>query len=44
MFLLDVLRNDFGEVDEVMFRGVESPCELIFSILVIEKNDLVEAA
>jgi hypothetical protein len=44
MFLLDVLRNDFCEVDDVMYLSVESPCELIFSILVIEINDLDEAA
>jgi hypothetical protein len=28
--LLDVLINDFGEVDEAMFQGVERPCENIF--------------
>jgi hypothetical protein len=38
IFLLDVLKNDFVEVDEVMFQGIESPCELFFCILVIEKN------
>jgi hypothetical protein len=30
MCLLDVLKNDFGEVDEAMFQGVELPSELIF--------------
>jgi hypothetical protein len=37
-----VLKNDFGEFDEVMFLGVERPRELIFCILVIEKSDLDE--
>jgi hypothetical protein len=27
--LLNILKNDFGEVDEAMFQGVERPCELI---------------
>jgi hypothetical protein len=30
IFLLDVLKNDFGEVNEVMFEGVERPYEIIF--------------
>jgi hypothetical protein len=30
--LLNVLKNDFGEVDEVMFQDFERPCEHIFSI------------
>jgi hypothetical protein len=34
--LLNVLKNDFGEVDEAMFEGVERPFELIFCILGIE--------
>jgi hypothetical protein len=34
---LDVLKNDFGEVDETMFQGVESPYELLFCIMSIEK-------
>jgi hypothetical protein len=38
------LKNDFGEVDEAMFHGVESPNELIFCILSIEKSDLDEVA
>jgi hypothetical protein len=25
--LLDVLKNDFVEVDEAMFQGVQRPCE-----------------
>jgi hypothetical protein len=37
---LDVLKNDFGEVDEAMFLGVDSPCELILYFLGIEKSDL----
>jgi hypothetical protein len=24
------LKNDFGEVDEAIFQGVEGPCEIIF--------------
>jgi hypothetical protein len=27
MCLLDVFKNDFGEVDEAMFDGVERPFE-----------------
>jgi hypothetical protein len=38
MCLLDCLINDFDEIDEAMFQSVESPCELIFCILVIEKK------
>jgi hypothetical protein len=38
--LLDVLKNDFGEVDEAKFQGVERPYDLIFCILGIEKSDL----
>jgi hypothetical protein len=30
------LKKRFGEVDEAMFQGIESQCELIFSILRIE--------
>jgi hypothetical protein len=29
--LLDVLKNDFDEVDEAMIQGVEDPRELILS-------------
>jgi hypothetical protein len=36
---MDVLKNDFGEVDEATFLGVERPCEIIFFILNIEKSD-----
>jgi hypothetical protein len=35
--LLDVLKADFGEVDDALFQGVERPCELIFCILGIKK-------
>jgi hypothetical protein len=28
-----VLKNDFGDVDETMFQGVEMPYELVFCIL-----------
>jgi hypothetical protein len=38
------LKNDFREVDEAMFQGVERPCKLIFCILVINKSDLDEFA
>jgi hypothetical protein len=41
---LDILNNDFGEVDEAMFQGVEKQCELIFFILGIRKSELVEVA
>jgi hypothetical protein len=34
---LDVLRNDFGEVDETMFQGIERPCKINFCIHGIEK-------
>jgi hypothetical protein len=39
---LDVLKNDFGEVDEAMYGGVERPYKLIFCILGIEESDLGE--
>jgi hypothetical protein len=42
--LLDVLKNEFGEVDEAMFQGVERPCEPIFCIQGIEKSYLDEVA
>jgi hypothetical protein len=35
------LKIDCGEVDDAIFRGVESPCEPIFSILG-KKSDLGE--
>jgi hypothetical protein len=35
-------KNDFGEVDEAMFQGVQRPYELIFSIPSIEKSELNE--
>jgi hypothetical protein len=41
---LDVLKKDFGEVDEAMFQGVERPGEIIFTILGTEKSDLDEVA
>jgi hypothetical protein len=34
------LKNDFGEVNEPTFRGVERPCEIIFCILGIKKSEL----
>jgi hypothetical protein len=42
--LLDVLKNDFVEVDEAMFHGVERSCEIIFCILGIEESDLDQVA
>jgi hypothetical protein len=44
IYLLDVLKNDFGEVDEAMIQGVERPYELIFCILSIVKSVLNEIA
>jgi hypothetical protein len=38
------LKNDFGEVDEAKFQGVERPCEFIFCIQSIEKSDSHEVA
>jgi hypothetical protein len=37
--LLEVLENDFGNVDEAMFQSVERPNEHIFCILQILKKD-----
>jgi hypothetical protein len=42
--LQDVLKKYFGEVDEVIFQGVERQCELIFCILGMEKSDLDDVA
>jgi hypothetical protein len=42
--LLDVYKNEFGEVDEAIFHSVERPCEFIFYFLDIEKRYLDEAA
>jgi hypothetical protein len=42
--LQDILKNDFGKVDEVIFQGVERPYDLIFCILGIGKIDLDEFA
>jgi hypothetical protein len=39
-----VLKNDLVEVDEVMFQGIESPCELLFCLLGIGKSDLDKVA
>jgi hypothetical protein len=35
--LLDILKNDFGEVDEAIFQGVERPWEFISCILGFKK-------
>jgi hypothetical protein len=40
IYLLNVLKNDFGEVDEPMIQGVQKPFENIFCILGIEKSGL----
>jgi hypothetical protein len=37
--LLDVLENDFCEVDEAKFQGAERPNERIGCILSIEESD-----
>jgi hypothetical protein len=34
------LKNDYGEVDEEIFQGVERQCEVIFCIMGIEKINL----
>jgi hypothetical protein len=39
---MGVLKYDFCEIDEAIFQGVDQPRELIYCILVIEKNDLDE--
>jgi hypothetical protein len=41
---MNVLKNDFGEVDEAIFQGVEMPCEIIFCISGIQKSDLDDVA
>jgi hypothetical protein len=41
---LDDLINDFGELFEAMFQGGERPCEQIFNVLIIEKNNFDEVA
>jgi hypothetical protein len=35
--LLDVLKNNFDEVDEAIFHGVERPCKLVLIFLGIKK-------
>jgi hypothetical protein len=42
--LLGVLKNDFDEVDEAMFQGVQGPFLLIFNISGIEKSDIHKVA
>jgi hypothetical protein len=42
--LLYVLKNDFDEFYEAIYRGVERPYELIFCFLRIKKIDLDENA
>jgi hypothetical protein len=41
---MEVLKNYFVEVDEVVFQGVERQCEVIFCILGIKKKGLYEDA
>jgi hypothetical protein len=43
MCLQDVLKNDFGEVDEAIFQGSVRPRKIIFCILGIEISDIYEA-
>jgi hypothetical protein len=38
------LINDFGEFVEMMFQGVQRPCEHIFCTLCLVKSDLDEVA
>jgi hypothetical protein len=40
IFLLDVLKYNFGEVDEAMFHDVERPFERISDVLGIKISDL----
>jgi hypothetical protein len=42
--VLHVLKNDFGEVDEVMFQNVDRQLESFFYILGIQKSHLDEVA
>jgi hypothetical protein len=42
--LLKVLKNDFCEVDEAIYQGVERPYEHIFCILCSEKSVSDEVA
>jgi hypothetical protein len=44
IWLLDVLKHDIGEFDEEIFQCVPRPCELIFCILGLKRNDLEEVA
>jgi hypothetical protein len=44
IWLLDVLKEDFDEVDVAMFHGVDGPCVLNFCISGIEKIDFHEVA
>jgi hypothetical protein len=41
--LFVVLKNDFSEVEEAKFQGVERPYEIIFCILWIENATLVKS-
>jgi hypothetical protein len=38
------LKNDFGEVDEEIFQGVELPCEFMFCISGFLKSDFDEVS
>jgi hypothetical protein len=44
LYLLDVLENDFAEVDKAMFLGVDLPCQIILCFQGFEKIDLDEDA
>jgi hypothetical protein len=39
---MEVLKNDFDEVDEAMIQSVENPCQLIIYVQGIEKRYLDE--
>jgi hypothetical protein len=38
IFLMDVLKYVFGNVDEAMLQGIERPCEIIFCIVGVQKT------
>jgi hypothetical protein len=40
IYFLDVLKNDFDEVDEAMLQGDERPCEVFFLLSVHRKKRL----
>jgi hypothetical protein len=42
--LLDVLKNDFDEIDKAMYESVERPYDINFCIVGIEKSYIYEVA